>query len=419
MRIEGPVHQMRMDSLWIPGYGLGDEMKNKLMRTFVVLIVIALFLGTSVQITFPTMPVYLGFLGMDFQLLGLSSMILALSAMVFRPLAGYLINKKGAMATVLYGTVIYLPVFFLYLLVKEPMLILVVRFFQGLGLSLVSTALGAAVVQILPKDRLMDGLGFFALANSLSGTIGVAFGFLLIQNNRFQNMFTAGLILTAMALVMTILLIRSLPRQAPLVMMEKKGLRGMLKNPAMGAALIAIMLMLAQSSLANFLSFFGKESGMQSVGFFFLINTVGIVASRIFLKPFLKAFGMYRAVILAGLVYSATFIGLVLFKGVVPWGLLSISYGFGYGIVYTVLNTEAMIRVTDENRGSANALFYAAVDLGFALGSIGWGIVGSMLGMKWIFYLAFLLALGATFATARKTKENVPSPLRRGAVGNL
>lgn len=394
-------------------------MKNKLMRTLVVLIVIALFLGTSVQITFPTMPVYLGFLGMDFQLLGLSSLVLALSAMTFRPLAGYLINKKGAMATMLYGAAIYLPVFILYLLVKEPMLILEVRFFQGLGLSLVSTALGAAVVQILPKDKLMEGLGFFALVNSLSGTMGVAFGFLLIRNNRFQNMFTAGLILTTLALVMTILLIRSLPRQTPLVLMQNKGLSGILANPAMGAALIAIMLMLAQSSLANFLSFFGKENGIESIGFFFLFNTVGIVASRIFLKPFLKAFGMYRAVILAGLVYSATFVGLVLFRGVMPWGLLSISYGFGYGIVYTVLNTEAMIKVTDENRGSANALFYAAVDLGFALGSMGWGVVGSMLGMKWIFYLAFLLALGATFATARKIKGKVRSDLRRSVVGNL
>ncbi|HSP47718.1 MAG TPA: MFS transporter [Clostridiaceae bacterium] len=84
-----------------------------------------------------------------------------------------------------------------------------------------------------------------------------------------------------------------------------------------------------------------------------------------------------------------------------------------------MLNTEAMIKVTDENRGSANALFYAAVDLGFALGSIGWGIVGSRLGMEWIFYLAFFLALGATIATARKTKESVRSDLRRSTVGNL
>jgi MFS family permease len=394
-------------------------MKNRLMRTFVVLIVIALFLGTTVQITFPTMPVYLGYLGMDFQLLGLSSMVLALSALIFRPLAGYLINRKGAMATVLYGAVVYLPVFLIYLVVKEPMLILMVRVFQGLGLSLVSTALGAAVVQILPKERLLEGLGFFSLANSLSGTIGVAFGFMLIRNDRFENMFIAGLVMTTVALVMTILLIRSLPSQAPLVRLEKKGLRGMLANPALGAALIAIMLMLAQSSVANFLSFFGKANGLESVGFFFLVNTVGIVASRIFLRPFLKAFGMYRAVILAGILYSASFIGLVLFKGVIPWSLLSVSYGFGYGIVYTVLNTEAMIKVTDENRGNANALFYAAVDMGFALGSIGWGIVGSILGMEWIFYLAFLLALGATIATARKTKETAKLELRRRTTGSL
>ena len=54
-----------------------------------------------------------------------------------------------------------------------------------------------------------------------------------------------------------------------------------------------------------------------------------------------------------------------------------VLYGFGYGILYALLNGAAVKFSREENRAAANAVFFGAKDLGTALGSAAWGAAQS------------------------------------------
>ena len=52
-----------------------------------------------------------------------------------------------------------------------------------------------------------------------------------------------------------------------------------------------------------------------------------------------------------------------------------------------------MNKVHPEKKGSANATYYTAVDLGIAVGSLSWGFVAAGVGYKAMYYLVIMPVL--------------------------
>ena len=65
-------------------------------------------------------------------------------------------------------------------------------------------------------------------------------------------------------------------------------------------------------------------------------------------------------------------------------------FGLGFGLVQFTLLILAVNKVPPEKKGSANATYYTAVDLGIAAGSFFWGFVAAAFGYKSMYYLVII-----------------------------
>ncbi len=84
-------------------------------------------------------------------------------------------------------------------------------------------------------------------------------------------------------------------------------------------------------------------------------------------------------------------------------------YGIAYGTVTPTLQAIAVSLVTKEKQGTANAMYFSAMDLGMAIGSTGLGILAANKGFHFIYgfsiiCLVLLILIYALLFTKKKEK---------------
>lgn len=149
---------------------------------------------------------------------------------------------------------------------------------------------------------------------------------------------------------------------------------------------------------------------MEDVSIFFSVNLFGMIVSRLFMG-WLRRFTEGRLCAVSSLLLAAAYFLVALFPcGPVLW-VSGIAYGFGYGILYSLMNAAAVQRSSSETRGTANAVFFGAKDMGTALGAFLWGCFSSVFGYRFIFLLSGTVALagsvGFTCWKIKKQKKEV------------
>lgn len=75
--------------------------------------------------------------------------------------------------------------------------------------------------------------------------------------------------------------------------------------------------------------------------------------------------------------------------------LLAFPAGFTMGSIAPIINTYLIQKMPQNKKGLANAVYFSALDIGFGLGSLGWGIIAMNVDYGMIFYLAALIQLVA------------------------
>ena len=65
--------------------------------------------------------------------------------------------------------------------------------------------------------------------------------------------------------------------------------------------------------------------------------------------------------------------------------LAAVFYGIGYGTLQPIMNAIVIKLAPPERRGSANATYYATMDISFGIGSIVWGAASQYLGFTAVF----------------------------------
>ena len=77
------------------------------------------------------------------------------------------------------------------------------RILQGIGFALFVTAAGAAVADILPKDRLGEGIGYYALGQSLGTAVGPMIGIYLIGVYSARETFVVLAAMVALGIILS------------------------------------------------------------------------------------------------------------------------------------------------------------------------------------------------------------------------
>lgn len=139
---------------------------------FLLILLSSLLLSVVNNLLIPVLPAFTKHLGGDSVALGRIIAVFSVAAMITRPASGNLADRIGRRPVMLAGMFIFLAGTLLHVFANSLPVLMALRFVQGVGFAAISTGTGTMVADLVPHNRLSEGISYY----STSVVIGTAFG---------------------------------------------------------------------------------------------------------------------------------------------------------------------------------------------------------------------------------------------------
>ena len=161
------------------------------------------------------------------------------------------------------------------------------RLIQGAAMGIENTAIGTMASDLIPKSRLSAGLGYFSIAQTLPSAIGPFIGLYIVEHYGFELLFLTGLILTILAVLMSLLISDHYKGQDKSKVKKTSSSKGILKVQVVIPSLVLSLICLANAGVTAFISQFALEKNVANIGYYFTVNALMTVLVRLIYPRFL------------------------------------------------------------------------------------------------------------------------------------
>ncbi len=324
--------------------------------------------------------------------------VFALASAACRPWVAAMIDHIGRKRSYTLGSVLMVMAPLLYPGISDPIgsgypLLLLLRAMHGIGLAICFTAVFTFMADILPQDRLNEGIGMFGI----SGLLGVALGPVLAEAT-LQRFDFFGLFLCGSALATIALLVHQ-PLQESRRKGEKRGKEtffGLLQRPKFRVVgLLALLFGFGVAATSGFVAPLAESRGLGFISIYFFCYSGGAIAIRLVGSGLADRLGENRVLPYSIFLYMAGILLLPLaYSQPLLWGAGLLS-GVGHGLLFPLLNTMAVRNEPAGTRGKATGIFTGGIDTGIFAGSLLLGTIGDRFGLSVLFLCAGLAMAGA------------------------
>lgn len=368
---------------------------NKLFVKEYILIVIICGLGRICNhMQAVTIPLYVQSIGYSATLAGLMTTVYTIVSVIFRPFIGVMLDSKGRWIIFMLGTGLFAFSSGMFGYMNALWLLFTVRLLHGLGFSAHTTSINTMGTDVIPESRLAEGIGYMGLTNSISTAIAPALALFLAEAVGYNRTFLS---IAGIAIAATLIgfFIRYEKKRPVAEKSEFKRLRwsDLYEEASLLPSIVILVMAGANVALSTFLASYGNARGMESVGFFFTVSAITMAVARLTCGWFSRRIGEKNVMNIGLVLCLVGYILIFLADGNVALWAAGAVYGFGYGVVYPLLNAMAVVNAPSERRGSANATFLMFMDLGIGVGSFVWGLTIDLIGIRWL----YLLCSGCAF----------------------
>ena len=390
--------------------------------------------------------VYIDRLGGSATLAGIGAAVFSGAAIVGRLVSGPLSDRRGRLITIVAGEVILLVGVLGAAVSANLDLIMIWRTLQGFGFSAVTTAAATAAADVLPVERLGEGIGYYGLGQALAMSIGPAIAIALVSTDPPENLFW-GLSIAALASFALCAFCRyernpdRLPETATYRRMAEKAARdkaalqakaeseggsapddakqergresvlsSIFEPGALAGGIPHMVISPAFGFGIFFVGLLGTQLGVGNAGLFYTVSAVAMIVVRVSSKAFMDRvlpIKLLAVAVVAGIIGFLML--LVVTLGVLPgvardivFYAAGIFYGLCLGIAMPVNQTVAVKNSPAEHWGAANGLFMLMLDVGIGVASIVWGITNDTLGFSFTIGCVIVLiaaSLGVAWLT--------------------
>jgi len=316
----------------------------------------------------------------------------ALASAACRPWVSEMIDSLGRKRSYTVGSLImtlaplcYLPLtgdlenFF------WPLMLL--RVIHGVGIAICFTAVFTFIVDLIPAERLNEGIGMFGTSGLLGLAIGPALAELVIDLGGFPALFICSAILAGGGLLVH-LPVKEVKR-APADRSETNGFfKLLMQRKHLLIALMAGVFGFGVAATSTFVAPLAEQRGIGFISSYYLAYSAAAVGIRLVAGRVADHFG--EAHILPwGLALSAA--GLFFLPYCDSSALLVVSgllSGTGHGLLFPSLNAMAIRGEAYAVRGKVTGIFTGSIDGGAFVGSITLGLIGEFAGLSVLFFCA-------------------------------
>jgi MFS family permease len=366
-------------------------------RDFILLTLANFLLCITYYALISTLPIYMSTkLRAGESAIGVVLAAFTIAAVSVRPFSGFALDKFGRKTIYLIAMLLYTAVFAGYLIAASLLLITILRFLQGLGWGVASISGSTIAIDIIPKGRRGEGIGYYTLSTTLGMSVGPVIGLLLCNHLGYNAMFSGLLITSFLGLLFAYLL--RMPAKVKIDQNLDLNVHNLFDVKSVLPSVNLLIIMMAYGGLLSFVALYGHQMGVQNTSIFFFVFAIGIGISRVIAGKAFDKHGPAKILTICLSISITGFLILALMKNPVGYYLSAIIIGFGNGVVFPVFQTMVSNLASPEHRGAANSTLYTCLDIGMGVGMMLMGVISERTSISIGFLCcAFLCVIGLIF----------------------
>jgi predicted MFS family arabinose efflux permease len=363
---------------------------------FIALSLAELAYFTAEGLSIPVTPLFAaGPLGASELGVGVAVGAFSVTALLLRPIAGRLADRRGRRPLLIGGALAYAAVMAAHSVTTDLGVLFGLRLLLGAAEAFFFVAGFAAVADLAPPNRSGEALSLNSLSLYLGIAIGPLLGEVLLREGNFAIAWLGG---SALALTAAVLASR-IPETATAGSAEDGPL--VLVHPA--AVGPGLGLLAGIGGMAGFLAFvalYARDLGMEGSGLVLLVFGGVVIGCRVVFARLPDRVPPFR---LGAAALGVSALGLVVAASVhSPAGLILGAATLGVGVAFTTpaFFTAIVARTRPSERGAAMGTASVFLDLAFGGGPMLLGVVAGAAGIPWAFAVAAVVAAAGAVGVA-------------------
>lgn len=409
-------------------------------KDYIIIMIAASGISFTTHFFLSTLPVYAQRISNTAAYAGIMTGAYTLAALAIRPLSGILTDRFGRTKLLILGAFICSIACLMYNFAGTVLFLIFLRIMNGLGFGMHTTAAGAVAADVIPKSRMMEGIGYFGLYGTIAFAIAPGISLSIIGDGRiekFRTLFILAAVVSIFSMILDSCITYERKRKKPAAQVkavehESQAVPG---DPANGIqdkvnlpktflgfeygaflpAAVILLVYLGQSSITSFLALYSIKYKIGNIGLFFTFLATGMLISRLFFGKIGDKHGPNIVVIPAIIVLALCYLMIPLVSSLYMLLSIAFPYGLSLGIISPAMNAMIINRCSPGRRGTASAAFFSALDIGIGVGSIFFGFVVSILGFTYMFAGSFIFTIAALityiFCLAGDEANKPPEPV--------
>ena len=337
-----------------------------------------------------------------------------LTALLARPIAGYLVDSFSRRVVLLTCYFLFFAFFAGYLIAGTMTLFAVVRTMHGAPMGAVTVANSTCAIDVLHPSRRAEGIGYYGLSNNLATSIAPTVGLIIYDTiHNYNIIFIFAMIVAGIGCAVNATVHfpakEIIPNKDPLSLDRFFLLKGWCEG------IVVACVGLSYGVLANYLALYGKEElGMTAgTGAWFAILSGGLILSRLVGARTLRQGKVVENVSHGILISVFGFLLFALLKNPIGYYGAALIIGLGNGHIWPGMQTMFINLAPNNKRGTANSTLLTCWDVGMGLGVIFGGMAIHHLGYTAAFWFAFAVnASGVLFFFSHVRRHFLRNKLR-------
>lgn len=348
-------------------------------KKFVLLFITNLLMMSTFYASVPILPIYCQENGITGSKIGIVLTSMSIATVLFRPFAGYILDNFNRYHVYMLFLALFCLPFLGFAAFPVYGVLIAIRLYMGAVYSVCGSATTTLAGDVLPPDKVGQGVNRFALTISLGMAAGPFIG-IQVQNHMSSK---ASFILLFALTVLALICVSFCKIEYPKVERKKFVLADAFYKPALPFMFDMMFIMVPFGAVIAYSSIFAQEKGLSAVTpYFYIFLVAGMLISKFSTQKMIDA-GKHRILVVISLLVLLVTMGSYYFMASAFHFLLAgFLLGLGYGILQPLFQSFVTGTTPGPKRGTANATYLLSYDIGIGIGSFVMGVFQESIGLS-------------------------------------
>ncbi|MFZ2447711.1 MAG: MFS transporter [Syntrophobacteraceae bacterium] len=314
-----------------------------------------------------------------------------LASVLCRPWISNMIDRIGRKKSYALGSLVMtlLPLAYLFFdgnLRGFYLPLILVRVVHGVGFAICITAAFTYIADVIPKERLNEGLGMFGISGLIGAAIGPVIAEIVIRESGFDPLFLVASAMAGVGLAIQFFLKETYVHVFRAA--DSSFFVVLRKRRIFMIAVVALLFGIGLAAVNGFVAPYAYERRIAFISLYYIFYSAAAIVTRLLGGGIADRMGEDRVIPYALFLTGAGLLAMVFMKGSLVLLACGFMTGCGHGLLYPALNVRAIRGESRAIRGKITGAYTGSIDAGAFVGSIILGYIGELAGFQALFLTA-------------------------------